>query len=599
MRYVPTSTLSVTLRLLREFLLPRWKGLTVATACAMSAAGFTGWLATLLQPALQPLLDFHAGLGALGKLPLLLAGLALARGLATVGQSMLANRLGLDLVSAVQVRLIGKLMHADLARLRGTHTGGFLSQVLNDTLIVREAATTGFLNYVQQGLTLLILLAVMFTKDWVLTLLVLIGGPVVGWVLRGFSRRSINSIKDASDSNAVLATAILETLGGVRVVKMEGREDFERDRVGRVIHQRRKHMIAGMDAKGAAAPISEFLTMLMIAGVIAYVDWRLHLPPIHIGHIVIHDVTPEAFCAFLVALMAAGQSLRQFATLQTTMAEGVIGARRLFAALDIEPSIRDAPDAVALPLGDGAISFDSVIFGYGEGPPVIKDLTLEARRGEIVALVGPSGGGKSTILSLIPRFYDVDFGRILIDGHDVRGLTLTSLRAQIALVTQEPFLFDDTVRANISYARPGATQAEVEDAARRAAAHEFILELPEGYDTPVGEAGMRLSGGQRQRVAIARAFLKNAPILLLDEATSALDTESEAQVQLALTRLMEGRTTILIAHRLSTVRNADRIYLIDGGRLTETGSHIELVQRGGLYARLAGAQDLNGLAELA
>jgi subfamily B ATP-binding cassette protein MsbA len=279
------------------------------------------------------------------------------------------------------------------------------------------------------------------------------------------------------------------------------------------------------------------------------------------------------------------------------MAEGLAGARRLFTALDIVPEIRDRPGAAVLPRGDGAVRVEAITFAYADHEPVLIDLSLEARRGEIVALVGPSGGGKTTMLALIPRFYDVDLGQLTIDGHDVRGVTLASLRAQIALVTQEPFLFDDTIAANIAYSRPAAAQAEIEAAARQAAAHDFILDLPKGYQTRVGEAGLRLSGGQRQRIAIARAFLKDAPILLLDEATSALDTESEAQVQAALTRLMAGRTTILIAHRLTTVRGADRIYVIDRGHIVETGSHAELIRRGALYARLAGAQNLDTLAE--
>jgi subfamily B ATP-binding cassette protein MsbA len=246
-----------------------------------------------------------------------------------------------------------------------------------------------------------------------------------------------------------------------------------------------------------------------------------------------------------------------------------------------------------LPIGRATITFDNVGFSYGaENYPALSAISLEVRRGEIVALVGPSGGGKTTILNLIPRFYDPISGRVLIDGHDLRDVTLASLREQIALVTQEPFLFDDTIRANIAYARPQAGAEEVERAAREAAAHDFILTLPQGYDTPVGEAGARLSGGQKQRIAIARAFLKDAPILLLDEATSALDTESEAQVQVALKRLMAGRATILIAHRLSTVRGADRIYVIDKGRIVETGDHHSLMRKRGLYARLAKSQDL-------
>jgi subfamily B ATP-binding cassette protein MsbA len=268
-------------------------------------------------------------------------------------------------------------------------------------------------------------------------------------------------------------------------------------------------------------------------------------------------------------------------------------ARRLFAALDVEPEVREEPGALPLPKGQATIRFEDVSFSYGDqGGPALSDISFEVRRGETVALVGPSGGGKTTILNLIPRFYDATGGRVTIDGKDVRDVTLTSLRDQIALVTQEPFLFDDTIRANIAYARPEASEAEIEQAARAAAAHEFIGGLSHGYDTGVGEAGARLSGGQRQRIAIARAFLKDAPILLLDEATSALDTESEAQVQAALKRLMAGRTTILIAHRLSTVRGADRICVIDKGRIVETGDHASLMRKRGLYARLAKSQDL-------
>jgi subfamily B ATP-binding cassette protein MsbA len=277
-------------------------------------------------------------------------------------------------------------------------------------------------------------------------------------------------------------------------------------------------------------------------------------------------------------------------------AEGMSAARRLFAALDVEPEIGDAANARPLDRAKGEIVFEHVGFAYGtEGPPALRDVSLQVHRGETVAFVGPSGGGKTTLLNLIPRFYDVTEGRVRLDGHDIREVTLSSLRRQIALVTQEPFLFDDTIRANIAYARPDASRGDIEAAARAAAAHEFITSLPAGYETGVGEAGARLSGGQRQRIAIARAFLKDAPILLLDEATSALDTESEAQVQAALKRLMAGRTTLLIAHRLSTVRNADRIYVIDKGRVVETGDHDSLVRAGGLYARLARTQDLEAV----
>ncbi len=588
-----TSSRAIALRVARLYLAPRWPGLAVGVVCAVAAAVTTGLLAKLLQPATNTLL----GNGALGMLPWELAALAVGRGLAQVIQSMLANRIGQGVVSDLQTELVGRFMHADLARLRATHSGGFVSQVLNDSGMVREAAASGLLNYVQVSLTIVIMVAVMLTMDWPLTLLVLLGGPIVGGVLSEYSKRTTKAARGAMDGNASLTTVILESLDGVRVVKMENREDFEKARVAEVIDRRKGFLIAGADARATAAPVSEVLTMLMVAAVIVYANWRVHMGPVHIGPLTVAPLTTGGFVAFLVALMTAGQSLRQFANWQTVMAEGMAAARRVFAALDIQPEIGDGPAARALPLGAGAVRLHDVTFAYADEPPVLSDLSLEARRGEIVALVGPSGGGKTTILNLIPRFYDVGVGRVTIDDVDVRDVTLASLRAQIALVTQEPFLFDDTIGGNIAYGKDGAGQAEIEAAARQAAAHDFILALPKGYDTRVGEAGTRLSGGQRQRIAIARAFLKNAPILLLDEATSALDTESEAQVQAALERLMHGRTTILIAHRLSTVRGADRIYVIDGGRLVETGSHGELVRHRGLYARLAGAQDLDHAPE--
>ncbi len=597
MSFSKSSRQGVALRVARAYLARRWKGVLVGLLCAGLAAAFTGVLARLIQPAIDALLKGHADAGTLGLLPAWLAALAVGRGLAQVVQAMLANRIGQGVVSDIQTELVGKLMHADLARLRATHSGGFVSQVLNDAAMIREAAASGLLNYVQQSLTLAAMLVVMVSMDWLLTALALLAGPIVGWVLRDYSKRTTKAARGAMEGAASLTTAILESLDGVRVVKMENREDFERDRVAASIEARKRHIIAGGDAKATAAPVSEILTMLMIAAVLAYAGWRVSMVPTHFGPLPIGKLTPGALAAFIVALMAAGQYLRQFANTQTVMAEGMEAARRLFAALDIEPEVRDAPDARPAPAGAGTVRLDHVSFGYSAESPVLENLSLEAKRGEIVALVGPSGAGKTTVLNLIPRFYDVSSGRVTIDDRDVRKLTLVSLRAQIALVTQEPFLFDDTVRANIAYAKDEASLAEIEAAARQAAAHEFIMALPQGYETRVGEAGTRLSGGQRQRIAIARAFLKNAPILLLDEATSALDTESEAQVQAALERLMAGRTTILIAHRLSPVRGADRIYVIDRGRLVETGSHAELVRRRGLYARLAGAQDLDHAPE--
>ena len=494
------------------------------------------------------------------------------------------------LTGLAQASGIATPTRADLARLRSQHSGSYVSSVLYDAGLIREAATSGVANYVLNLLQVIGAISVMVSNDLVLSLVMVVAAPAAGVIMRRFSRRTSKAARGAMAETSALSTAIMESLDGVRIVKIENREAYEESRVGEVVQRRQVHLIKGANARAYAAPATELLMMLITATVIAYAGWRSE-------H---HHMNAGAFLAFIVALGVASQSLRQLANLQSVFAEGMSAARRLFSALDVEPEVRERAGAGELALTEGSVRLENVSFRYeGDGPPILNGVSLEAHRGETVALVGPSGGGKSTILNLIPRFYDPTSGRVTLDGVDVRDVTLRSLRSQIALVTQEAFLFDDTIRANIAYARPEAGAEAVEQAAREAAAHDFIMDLPKGYDTQVGEAGARLSGGQRQRIAIARAFLKDAPILLLDEATSALDTESEAQVQLALRRLMAGRATILIAHRLSTVRGADRIYVIDRGRIVETGDHQGLVRKRGLYARLARTEDLDAGAETA
>jgi ATP-binding cassette, subfamily B, bacterial MsbA len=570
------------LRIFDAYLKPRWASLAAAMGCAAVVGGLTATLAWLLDPAVKQLF-IDRNPRALLIIPLAIAGVALVRALAQIGQARLVNGVGNRMVGQVQADLFSGLVRADLARLRASHSGEHLSSILYDAGLVREAATNGVVNYTQHLLTVLATVTVMLLQDVGLTLIVLIGAPVASWVMRRFSKRTRKAAKGAMVETSALSTAIMESLDGVKIVKIENREAFEEGRVAAVIDRRQTHLIKGANARAAAAPVTEAVMTWVTAGVIAYAGWRA----MHGG------VGINQLLAFLVALGAASQSLRQLANLQSVMAEGLTAAARLFDVLDVQPEIADRPGAAAIDRAQGDVVFHDVAFVYPDGTAALNGVTLHARRGESIALVGPSGGGKSTLLNLISRFYDVTSGQVTLDGQDVRDLTLASLRRQVALVTQEPFLFDDTVRANIAYARPDATDAEIEAAARAAAAHDFILALPQGYATPVGEMGGRLSGGQRQRIAIARAFLKDAPILLLDEATSALDTESEAKVQEALERLMAGRTTLMIAHRLSTVRKADRLYVVDGGRVVEEGSHDALVARQGLYARLARSQTLD------
>jgi subfamily B ATP-binding cassette protein MsbA len=568
-------------RVARIYLLPRWKGWITAFLAAILIAYLTTLLAQILEPATNDLFVNHKP-GQLTRLPLAIALIAIARLAASITQASLVNRMGNGVVGDVQVQLFARMVRADLARIRSQHSGSYVASVLYDAGLIREAFTSGLINYTRELLIVIGAVTVMIGNDRWLTIGVVVVAPIASTIMRRFSKRSSKAAKGAMAETSALSTAIMESLDGVRIVKIENREDYEERRVAEVVERRQTHLIKGANARAFAAPSTELVMTLLTAVVLFYAGWRSQ----H-GH-----MTAGAFVSFMAALAMGSQSLRQVANLQTGFAEGMAAGRRLFAALDVEPEVRERPRAAALSLSEGSIRFEDVDFRYDDDRPTLSGVSLDVRRGETVALVGPSGGGKSTILNLIPRFYDVTGGRVMLDGVDVRDVTLRSLRSQIALVTQEPFLFDDSIRANIAYARPDASPEAVENAAREAAAHDFIMALPNGYDTQVGEAGARLSGGQRQRIAIARAFLKDAPILLLDEATSALDTESEAQVQVALKRLMAGRATILIAHRLSTVRGADRIYVIDKGRIVETGDHAGLIKKRGLYARLAKTQDL-------
>jgi len=573
------STWLLVRRLLREGVRPYASRIVLSFVFMAVVAATTGILAALMKPVVD---DVFVRRDAAMLWPVAAAVVltSLAKGVATYAQSSLVAWVGLRIIADMQNRLFAHLMRLDLQFFHDTATGRLVSRFTNDIAVMRAAVSNALAGVGRDSLSVVALVGVMFYQDWKLALVSFFAFPAAIQPIIRLGRRMRRVTTNTQENLGNFTTLLEQNFQGMRVVKAYGMEGYEERRIGGLTETVFRLAFKSNRVRALSGPIMETLGGLAVAVVIVYGGMRV------IGG----ATTPGAFFSFMTALMMAYQPVKSLANLNASLQEGLAGAQRLFTLLDVRPRIAERPDAKPLVARGGAVRFEDVTFGYDGARPALDRLSLEVPAGRRVALVGASGAGKSTILNLIPRFYDVDAGRVLIDEQDVRTVTLDSLRSSMALVSQEILLFDDTVRANIAYGRPGASEAEIELAARNAAAQDFIVALPQGYDTMVGEHGVKLSGGQRQRLAIARAMLRNAPILLLDEATSALDTESERQVQAALDRLMHGRTTIIVAHRLSTVADADLIHVIDRGRLVESGRHDELLARGGWYARLHAVQ---------
>jgi subfamily B ATP-binding cassette protein MsbA len=566
-------------RLARDFIRPHVRRIALAFVLMGLAAGSTAGRAWLMQPVLDRIFVAREG-----SLLLLIAGaalvLAVVKGLADYGEAVLMTRVGQRVIADVQIALFARLMRADLAYFQANPTGTLISRFTSDATLLRGAAANVLAAIGKDAVTVVFLVGVMFYQDWLLGLVSFFVFPLAIRPIVGIGRRIRRVTANTQAEIGQFTTLLNQTFQGARHVKAYGMEQYEERRAAGLIERLFALIDRSTRTRSRASPMMETLGGAAIAVVILYG-----------GHQVISGGrTPGALFSFITALLLAYQPLKSLANLNASLQEGLAAAQRIFEVLDVEPTIRDRPGARPLRIAGGEIRFDNVSFSYVPGAVAIDRISLTIPAGCTVALVGPSGAGKSTILNLIPRFFDVDNGSITIDGQDVRSVTLSSLRGAIALVAQEVSLFDDTVRANIAYGRFGALMQEIEAAARAAAADAFIRELPQSYETLVGEHGILLSGGQRQRIAIARAMLKSAPILLLDEATSALDSEAERHVQNALQTLIRGRTTLVIAHRLSTVQFADLIYVIDRGAVVESGRHAELISRNGLYARLYAMQ---------
>ncbi|MBO6637103.1 MAG: ABC transporter ATP-binding protein [Roseitalea sp.] len=520
-------------------------------------------------------------------------GVFLLRGAAMYVQAVVLARIGNDLVARYQSRVFDKLMKLGIGYFTEARSGHLAARIAENVNGIRDVLSLTLTALGRDLISLIGLLVVMVTMDPMLSLIVFSVAPVLILAVAWVSARIRNVVRETVELNARVVGTMQESVQGITVVKAFTMEERLGARIGTIIDDARSKAdrLAGIIER--VNPAAEVFAGLAVAGVIAYAGLRA----------VNEGQPPGATFAFITALLLAADPARRLGQLKVNLEKAMVNARMIYEILDMPERQRDRSDATPLTITDGDVRFEGVDFSYGDGTKVLHGLSFVAPAHKTTAIVGPSGAGKTTIIALLQRFYDIDGGKIQIDGREIAGVTLSSLRGQMAFVSQQPYLFEGTIRQNIGYGRPDASDADIEAAARQANAHDFIMEQSQGYDTPVGENGVTLSGGQRQRISIARAIVRNAPILLLDEATSALDNESEKLVQQALEEVMAGRTTIVIAHRLSTIVSADRIIVMDKGEVVETGTHAELASRkGGLYAKLnmlgAGAEPDAAEAEM-
>ena len=550
----------------------------LAMLCMLAVGTTTSALAFLVKPALDEIfLNKNASM--LKWIPIVIIAIYFIKGACNYGQTMLMSFIGQRVVTDLRSELYNHIQMQPLSFFTKNSTGILMSRITNDVNLIQGAVSEAVTSLFKDSFTLVGLIFVIFYRDWKLALIAMVVFPLTVYPIARFGKKMRKVATGTQITMGRLTSLLQETISGTRIVKAFGMEDYEGKRFGKENENLFRFFMKAVSIRALSSPFMEFLGGLGIAAIVFYG-----------GYQVIHGVsTPGNFFSFLTALIMLYEPVKRLTNVNNTVQQGISAAVRVFGIMDITPGIKNSENATELPRISDGIEIRNVTFSY-DNEPVLKNINLHIKSGEVVAFVGMSGGGKTTLVNLIPRFYDVTEGEILIDGHDIRDVTMESLRGQIGIVTQQTILFNETVRNNIAYGDIKKSDEEIINAAKSANAYPFIKNLPEGFETVIGEQGTRLSGGERQRLSIARALLKNAPILILDEATSSLDTEAEMEVQGALENLMEGRTTFVIAHRLSTISHANRIVAIVNGEIVEEGTHESLLTQKGEYFKLYNMQ---------